>query len=269
MRVVSWFSCGAASAVATKLALQEGPVTIAYCEVREEHPDNKRFLKDCEKWFGQEIVVLGNDEYDRSIYEVFKRTRYLVGPGGARCTGELKKRVREQFQEPGDIHVFGYTSEEEHRLDRFLDANNVEVKAPLIERQLSKSDCLAMVLNAGIELPAMYQWFANNNCVGCVKASGPGYWKMIEREFPDMFKQMNNAEKLLGRSVCKIDMKTVAKKYPEQYEALGSPPVRSEKGGSVYWRPQLHELPADIEPKDDSRDVQCGIFCHMAEGEYS
>ena len=52
IRTVSWFSCGAASAVATKLALSEGEVTIVYCEVIEEHPDNKRFLADCEKWFG-------------------------------------------------------------------------------------------------------------------------------------------------------------------------------------------------------------------------
>ena len=61
-RIVSWFSCGAASAVATKLALAKGPVTIAYCEVVEEHPDNKRFLKDCENWYGQEILILVNDK---------------------------------------------------------------------------------------------------------------------------------------------------------------------------------------------------------------
>ena len=73
MRTISWFSCGAASAVATKLALVEGPVTIAYCEVKEEHPDNMRFLKDCEEWFGQEIEILGNDKYGRSIYPVSEK----------------------------------------------------------------------------------------------------------------------------------------------------------------------------------------------------
>ena len=62
-RIVCWFSCGAASAVATKLAIAENagklPVVIAYTEVLEEHPDNKRFLAECEKWFGQNIVILG------------------------------------------------------------------------------------------------------------------------------------------------------------------------------------------------------------------
>ena len=57
-RLVSWFSCGAASAVAAKLAIADGdPVTVVYCEVMEEHPDNQRFLKDCENWFGQEIKI--------------------------------------------------------------------------------------------------------------------------------------------------------------------------------------------------------------------
>ena len=56
-RIVCWFSCGAASAVATKIAIAENagklPLIVAYTEVIEEHPDNKRFLADCEKWFGQ------------------------------------------------------------------------------------------------------------------------------------------------------------------------------------------------------------------------
>ena len=48
MRIVCWFSCGAASAVATKIAMAENAgkheLIIAYTEVKEEHPDNKRFL---------------------------------------------------------------------------------------------------------------------------------------------------------------------------------------------------------------------------------
>ena len=132
-RVVSWFSCGAASAVATKLAIsQEENVVVAYCQVKEEHPDNHRFLKDCEKWFGQEIIILGNDKYDRSIYGVFNKTNYLAGHNGARCTLELKKNVRKTFEQPTDIQIFGYTVEEAHRVDKFIDANNEILSMPPI-----------------------------------------------------------------------------------------------------------------------------------------
>ena len=264
-RIVSWFSCGAASAVATKLALKGGPVSIVYCEVKEEHPDNKRFLKDCEEWFGQKIEVLGNDDYGRSIYRVFEKTRFLVGPGGARCTKELKKRVREQFERTDDRQVFGYTVDEQDRVDRFIDANSqVDVWPVLIEQGLTKEDCLAIIDRAGIELPAMYKLgYKNNNCMGCVKASSPEYWRCIERDFPEYFEKMNAMERHLGRSVCKIDMLSVSKRWPDTYKELGSP---DHKGGNkVYWRPQLHELPTDIIATDNAPDIQCGIFCELAE----
>lgn len=59
-RTISWFSCGAASAVATKMTPEAVPV---YCETRAEHPDNERFLADCERWFGRKIERLRNDAY--------------------------------------------------------------------------------------------------------------------------------------------------------------------------------------------------------------
>ncbi|MDC0004541.1 hypothetical protein OAE19_09130 [Porticoccaceae bacterium] len=250
MRTVSWFSCGAASAVATKLAIASGePITVAYCEVIEEHPDNSRFLKDCEKWFGQEIIILGNDKYQRSIYNVYESTRYLKGPSGARCTGELKKSVRQQFEEPTDRQVFGYTVEEQNRVDRFIDANNdVDIWPILIERGLTKNDCLAMLLNAGIELPAMYKLgYHNNNCIGCVKGEA-GYWNKIRVDFPDVFERMAQMEEKLNRTVCKIE-KTV-------------------DGKRTLERIPLRELPPEQGDYPSEINIQCGIFCHIAEDDY-
>jgi len=140
MRIVCWFSCGAASAVATKLAIAENngklPLIIAYTEVVEEHSDNRRFLKDCETWFGQEIQILQNDFYQGSIYKVFEKN-YIRTPKGAPCTRALKKQVRQRFEKANDRQVFGYTAEEQARLDRFIDANNdVNIWTPLIDKGL-------------------------------------------------------------------------------------------------------------------------------------
>jgi hypothetical protein len=156
-RVVSWFSCGVASAAATKLAKDMvttkypgSEFVIANCEIVEEHPDNDRFLKDCEVWFDQEIIKLGNDKYKRSIYEVFDNTKYLVGPGGARCTGELKKKVRYEFQQPDDVLVFGYTIDEQKRADRFIENNfDTELWSVLIDAGLTHKDCMNLVRDAG------------------------------------------------------------------------------------------------------------------------
>lgn len=60
-RIVCQFSCGAASAVATKLMLVENPNTpllIVNAFIEEEDDDNRRFLGDCEKWFEHPIMPL-------------------------------------------------------------------------------------------------------------------------------------------------------------------------------------------------------------------
>ena len=244
-RIVSWFSCGVASAVATKLAIAEHKtVEVVYCEVKEEHPDNKRFLKDCEEWFGQKILVLGNDEYKRSIDEVFWRRKYLAGIAGAPCTLLLKKRIREDFEKPNDVQIMGYTIEEQNRVDRFIDANSdVDLSTPLIDKGLNKEDCLAMIHNAGIELPEMYKLgYKNNNCMGCVKASSPAYWKKIQIDFPKRFEIMRAFEIMTGASICKTTI-----------------------DGVKDVRIKLDQLPEHIKPLDDTADIQCGIFCQMAE----
>lgn len=238
MRTICWFSCGAASAVATKLALAEGPVEIVYCHVREEHPDNMRFKDDCEKWFGQEIKVIRNEKYNGSIYEVFEKTRYLVGVAGAPCTRLLKKEMRKKFEQPDDRQVFGYTLEEQDRVDRFIDANNdVNLWSILIEKSLTKQDCLAILERAGIELPVMYKLgYQNNNCIGCVKG-GLGYWNKIRYDFPEQFERMANMERTINAKILKHN-------------------------GERIW---LTDLPKDAGDYPTEQSIECGIFCHMAE----
>jgi hypothetical protein len=236
-RIVCWFSCGAASAVATKLAIAENagklPLVIAYTEVMEEHPDNKRFLAECEKWFGQDIVILGNDYYKRSIYETFKTSAMNIR-GAAPCTRVLKKQVRERYEQVGDRQVFGYTAEEQQRYDRFIDANNeVDVWVPLIDKGLNKVDCLAMLQNAGIELPEMYKLgYLNNNCIGCVKG-GMGYWNKIRVDFPEQFDRMAKLERFKKQTI-----------FKDRY---------------------LDELKPTDGNYPQEPDIECSIFCQMAE----
>lgn len=221
-RTVCWFSCGAASAVATKIALKEaqGEIIIAYTEVKEEHPDNKRFLAECEAWFGQKIEILGNDFYDRSIYRVFEKN-YIRTPKGAPCTRALKKQIRKRFEKPTDRQVFGYTAEEQARLDRFIDANaDVDIWTTLIDKGLGKEDCLAILKNTGIELPAMYKLgYHNNNCIGCVKG-GMGYWNKIKIDFPEQFDRMAKLERFKKQTIFKDryldELKPTDGNYPQE-----------------------------------------------------
>ena len=199
-RVVCWFSCGDASAVATKLAIEKygDRAVVVYTDPKGEHDDNKRFRADCERWFDREIIVLTNRRY-HDPWDVMRVERYIVGPDGAHCTGVMKRELRYKFQRPDDIQVFGYTADEQDRVDQFRAQNfEVHLETPLIDGGLTKDDCHRIVAGAGIQVPVMYRLgFLNNNCIGCPKG-GMGYWNMIRRHFPARFDQMAKLEREVG-----------------------------------------------------------------------
>ena len=97
--VIAWFSCGATSAVACKIALtMYADVRIVYIETGSGHPDNERFIQDCERWYGQRIERIRSDKY-RDVDDVLIRKTYINGPHGAACTSLLKKEVRYKFED--------------------------------------------------------------------------------------------------------------------------------------------------------------------------
>jgi 3'-phosphoadenosine 5'-phosphosulfate sulfotransferase (PAPS reductase)/FAD synthetase len=207
MRVISWFSCGAASAVATILAaIKYGEIEAVYCRVVEEHEDNLRFLDDFTRVTGIPVKVIVDEQHEGSIYKVFAKRGFIKNQYGAPCTMILKKDMRKAYQRPDDIRIFGYTAEEQDRADRFIDGNNdVNEEFILIDNNVSKQDCYAHLSRLGLKLPAMYQLgYSNNNCIGCVKG-GMGYWNKIRKDFPDRFDKMAKAERLIGHAVNKDD----------------------------------------------------------------
>ena len=242
-RVLVWFSCGAASAVAAKLAVQKygDRCEVLYCDtLAYEHPDNKRFMDDVAKWLGVEIRVLASSKY-KDIFDVFRKTGWLVGPKGARCTTELKKNVRKAYQRPDDIHVFGLTSDESERIERFEDQNDVNAEWVLRDANYTKKDCYQALAQAGIELPAMYKLgYNNNNCIGCVKG-GAGYWNKIRVDFPDAFDRMAKVERELNVAIIRTT------------KVVDGKPVRQK----VF----LDELDPNAGRDVPQPDIDCGALC--------
>lgn len=204
---IAWFSCGVTSAVATKLAIAKfETIRIIYIDTGGEHSDSIRFLHDCEKWIDHEVEIWKSDKFS-DPFDVFESKRFLNSPYGAPCTYELKKKVRWRIEDEIKLwqaQIFGFDCSEIKRFTRFREQNpNTKAIAPLIERNLSKSDCMSLLARAGIELPAMYRLgFHNNNCVGCVKG-GKGYWAHVRKHFPDIFDRMSKLERELNHSCIK------------------------------------------------------------------
>lgn len=208
-RVVVWFSCGAASAVAAYLAIQKygDRAVIVNCDtLSSEHPDNLRFFYDVEVWLKRSIACIKSVKYD-TVDDVFEARKYLGGIAGAPCTAELKKVPRFVFQQPDDIHIFGLTADEGKRIATFT-KNHPDLQFDWIlqDQGITKEHCFHILKDVGIALPEMYKLgFANNNCIGCVKATSPHYWRLIRKHFPEAFTRRSEQSRRFGARLVRIN----------------------------------------------------------------
>lgn len=239
-RVIVWYSDGAASACAARLAVSKygasGVDVVKADTTDDEHPDNLRFRADVEAWIGTGVELIRSEAF-AGIDDVFERTRYMAGIAGARCTTELKKVPRYRYQRHDDTHVFGYTADERSRIERF-EGNNPELLCEwnLLDAYLTKDDCYYLLDQAGIELPAMYGLgFDHNNCIGCVKATSAHYWARTRKHFPEVFNRRAAQSRDIGARLVRIE------------------------GERVF----LDEIPADFGDEGPDGEIECGPFCEM------
>lgn len=251
-RRVRWFSDGAASAVATKLDIREhgasaGPVVI--CDTGAEDEDNYRFRDDCAEWFGCEITVIKSEEYD-SVFDVWEKRRYISGHAGAPCSGAMKFVPRLNFEKYGDINIFGYTADpnDRKRAERLAgDFRPGSIETPLITRDITKANCLAILEGAGIQQPRTYAMgFPNANCLkfGCAKAQSPRYWALFRQQFPDRFARTAALARELGA----------------QLAVMGE--EKGEKGERIVIRAFIDDIPDDF-PTTDAIAPSCDLLCSI------
>lgn len=206
-RTLAWFSCGTPSAVNAKLSVEKYDAEVLYCNTfAEEHPDNKRFFKEVEKWIGRKIKVISSKEF-KSPTEVFEKRRYMSGIAGAPCTVALKKMPRFDYQRVDDIHTWGYHIGEEDRIINF-EKNNPELYNiyPLIDDGLTKTNCKEIIYKAGIEEPAAYKLgLDHNNCWGCVKATSPKYWNRVRQHAPEIFESRAKLSREIGCRLVRVE----------------------------------------------------------------
>ena len=231
---VCWISAGVSSFIAGWL-LRNSVDKYIYIDIDDQHPDSMRFIHDCEKALGKKVEIL-RSEYG-SVENVIRAMGCCNTPHGAPCTGILKKRVRKKWEyehrEYDITYVWGMDCTEKHRADRLKETMfEFNHEFPLIDRNITKQDCHAMLHKLCIRRPAMYDMgYNNNNCIGCAKG-GMGYWNKIRVDFPEVFEGRAKLERLIGASFI----------------------------NGVY----LDELEPGRGRMQDEISVECGIMCYLA-----
>lgn len=232
IKKVAWFSCGASSFLA---AYMSKPDEIIYIHIDDQHEDSLRYLHDCEKLLDKKIDIIQSWQY-KTVHDVIISTKYINGVAGAMCTGILKKRVRKAWERANTginiTYVWGFDLTEKHRAKRIVESMpQFKHEFPLIEAGLTKEDVHAICRKKGLIRPKMYDLgYRNNNCIGCVKG-GMGYWNRIRKDFPEVFKQRAEDERLIGASCL----------------------------NGIY----LDELEPDRGRMEDEVLEDCGIFCQL------
>lgn len=239
--IAVWFSCGAASAVAAKRTIEKYgvrcTVRVVNNPVKEEHADNRRFLKDVEKWLGVKIETAINPKWpNASAVEVWEKG-FMSSIYGAVCTLELKKKARQAWEKDNttDWLVLGFTADEKARAEQFKKTERKNLLPVLIDDNLTKEDCFAIVNASGLRLPVIYSMgYPNANCIGCVKATSPTYWNHVRNTHPAVFKERAEQSRRIGARLARVKNKRIF----------------------------LDELKTTDEGRSlKSYSVECGIFC--------
>jgi hypothetical protein len=202
-KVIGWWSGGITSAVTCKMITDLYGVEncrFIFIDTKNEDESTYQFKIDCEKWYGKEIETITRlgDEYE-SIEDVWFKFKSLNVANGAICSSELKRDLRKKWQKDNEYRhqAFGFDIDELKRAKSMsMNYPNSKPIFPLLLKALSKKDCLKIVEEAGIEIPAPYKHgFLNNNCFKtmCIQG-GIGYWQMVRRVFPDKFDRMADIE---------------------------------------------------------------------------
>lgn len=234
---VCWISAGISSFVAGYLA-KDSVDKFIYIDIKDQHPDSIRFIRDCESVLGKRIEILKSREYDSVEDAILAagvicnyRRRFFP------CTNYLKKRVRKQWEQEHVYYeityVWGLDVDEKRRAENITEAMpEFHHEFPLIENNLSKQDAHAISARLGIKRPFMYEiGYNNNNCIGCVKG-GMGYWNKIRVDFPEVYESRAKLER-------KLNSKILKECYLDELE------------------PDRGRIPEEI--MED-----CGIFCELA-----
>lgn len=264
-KIIAWWSGGITSAVTCKLCIDIfglENVRFIFIDTHNEDEDTYRFKKDCEKWYGAEIETISGVEKYGTVQDIWRKHNSLNVATGAICSTVLKRKVREDWQKGNeyDYQAFGFElSECKRALSMTLNHPKAKAIYPLLLYGLSKKDCIAIVQDAGLIIPNMYQLgYKNNNCfkTGCVQG-GIGYWQKIKREYPLKFEAMAKMEHELTDA--KGEPVTMLKDQSKKAIESGNVLVFLKKHPKYPYLKCIDDMPdCKVEPL-----FECNGFCGL------
>jgi len=207
-------SSGLSSAVMCDRLLQKHPdAHLVFEDVLFEDEDNYRFLDDCEKRWGVNILRLTEG---RNPYEVSRDHNMIPSSFLAPCSFDLKVYPFNRWlsnMKGLDITVYiGYDYTEFERMERTTKAyakEGYKTDYPLEWKPIEFRPYSQVVREDwGIEPPRMYRLgYTHANCGGRCCKQGQGDWLRTLINFPERYAEIEEWEK---------DMRTLSEKHSKR-----------------------------------------------------
>ncbi len=173
------------SALAVYMRDRVADMEYFFCDTGAELPETYEYLTRLEVILGKPIRRLNAQRGFDHWFEVFRGT--LPSPQMRWCTKNMKIKPIETWigSEPAISYV-AIRADESNRKGYISTKPNIETRFPFIDDKIDHDGVMRILEEAGIGLPAYYEWRTRSGCYFCFYQR-KAEWIGLSERHPDLF----------------------------------------------------------------------------------
>ncbi len=236
-----------------------------FCDTGKELPETYEFLQRLEVVLGKPVERLNADrDFDHWLF-VFQGA--LPSPQMRWCTKNLKIKPLEAWL--GDSHAYSYIAIrfDEDREGYISHKPNIKAVFPFKEDRIDKAGVIRILEDAGIGLPAYYEWRTRSGCYFCF-FQRKYEWVRLAEEHPDLFAKAVEYEDKVNYEATAMQGRQFTWSQGETLRELLNrrDEIRHQHNQSVsrelQRRPNQALVDILAEVLDDEDDTKPCLMCH-------
>ena len=173
------------SALAVYLRDKVPQMEYFFCDTGAELPETYEYLTRLEVILGKPIVRLNEKKGFDHWFEVYRGA--LPSPQMRWCTKIMKiKPIEEWIGDAPAVSYVAIRADESNRKGYISTKSNIETRLPFVEDNIDKRQVMRILEDAGIGLPAYYEWRTRSGCYFCFYQR-KAEWIGLSERHPDLF----------------------------------------------------------------------------------
>ncbi len=175
------------SALALYLRERVPEMEYFFCDTGAELPETYEFLTRLEVILGKSIVRLNSERGFDHWFEVFRGA--LPSPQMRWCTKVMKiKPIEAWIGDQPAISYVAIRADEANRKGYISTKPNIESRFPFVEDDIDHDGVMKILEDAGIGLPAYYEWRTRSGCYFCFYQRKAEWIGLADRH-PELFER--------------------------------------------------------------------------------